>query len=229
MQFHTIEDVEKFFESCGFGIKHFTVRLEDTYILIMNQNYSMADRVYLTINYTVGRDDNYELVYLPVITDVCTVPENEVGTFESKPEENMHLLNPITDNFDFDDMPEEILSKDYDSEFEQLIDFIRFKADLNFEKDSAEFKAKKKKIATLKLINMSILDDIFDGEDYEELDNDGLTYNDVVNKPFKYKNKTYKVVVTEEGRYLFFMNGSVKMKDDDRDEFIKRVKSVFGV
>ena len=43
MQFHTIEDVEQFFESCGFGIKHFTVRLEDTNILIMNQNYSMAD------------------------------------------------------------------------------------------------------------------------------------------------------------------------------------------
>lgn len=231
MVMHTIDDVENFFKSCGFGILHFVNRLEDNYVLVLNQNYSMADRVYLNINYTIGRDENdpYALVYLPVITDVCTVDEKEVPTFESKPDENMHLMNSITDRFDFDDMPDEILTKEYDSEFEQLIDYIRLKADLNFQKESAEDRARKAMIKKLKVSNMSILDDILGDEDYEEIDNEGLQYNDIVNKQFKYKNRTYKVVVTEKGKYLFFINGATKMKEDDRDVFITRIKSVFGI
>jgi len=228
---NSIEDVENYFNSCGFGILHFTRGLEDTYVLIMNQNYNLSDRVYLTINYTVGRDeeDPYKMVYLPVITDVCSCDEKNVGTFESKPEENMNMLMTITDRFDFDDMPDEILQKDYDSEFEQLIDYIRLKADLNFQKESAEDKAKKAFIRKLKVQNMSILDDILGDEDYEEIDNEGLQYNDIVNKQFKYKNKKFKVVVTEKGKYLFFMNGSTKIKEDDRDLFIARIKGIFGI
>lgn len=71
MIFHTLDDLENYFHQMGFNVLHFTHNLVvDTYILVINSNYDVKDRLYIEINYTTGRDSKYELIYLPLITDV---------------------------------------------------------------------------------------------------------------------------------------------------------------
>ena len=232
MILHTLEEVENYFKSQGFGVLHYSQGMNDTYVLVVNQNYALKDRMYLEINYTTGRDEDYELVYYPIITDIFTLPEDQCDKFEANPlDETMYFdKQTITDRFDFDAIPQSILDMNLETEFEELLMFIRWKADLNYSADAKEQREKEKRIRNLKIKNIGVMDDIFEDEPFRELDAE-VKYTDILAAGAEYKGRRVEVHVTEAGEYIFKHTNDRGdrlimgfEKQTDRDEFIKLAK-----
>lgn len=239
MLFHELSEVEKYFEDMGFKVLHFKHKfVVDTYILVMNSNYDIKDRLYIEINYTTSRDAEYELIYLPMIIDVHTCPEEFALNFEADPQNNMDKLNTVTDQFDFENIPSEIANQ-YTNEFEMFLNYIRQTSDLNFKTKVHEKKVYDKKVMGLKILNMNLLDDMFDAVSYSEIENPKgyVEKNEVFVKAAAFvsaQKHPYTVIATvyDNGKYKYKIvnnaGGSVhtSSKMDDRQIFIDDFQNI---
>lgn len=240
MIFHTLDDLENYFHQMGFNVLHFTHNLVvDTYILVINSNYDVKDRLYIEINYTTGRDSKYELIYLPLITDVYSCPEDKALDFEMNPKDHMSDLECITSNFDFENIPDE-LANQFTTEFELYLNYIRQESDLNFKKCVAEKKQYDAKIRKLLIENLNILDDLFNGYDFEEVENPFGYKNpdEVVLKAAQYKSKSGNVLtvivnVYDSGKYKYRIRNASggnlhsSVKIPDRNVFVSDFQKNF--